>query len=1120
MVVDFSKIDLRDPPVLILKNSIGKPIGILGAASGVNLDIKYNETSSLDFSLPFQVDGSPTPYYNSVVGMRIVDVSDVGQFILVNPEETGDGVKKIKVCKGYSLEYEFTFKKITLEKATYNFWNPAAPGGTLLEAILELMPTWSIGYIDDSLIGKYRTFEVADTNLYSFIKSTVQQSYNCVFDFDTYNRKINVRDASSIVPVNPVYISNANLAKEIKVVENTENIVTRLDVNGAEGVNIRDVNPTGTNTLINLDYFMNTDNFDQELIDKYYAWKSLCSEYRQTYYNLSIEYSLAIMRKTTESVALTELENELTSLENQQAVIIQAIALGVEDQTALDEINEKITTKQDEIGAKRLEVEEIQKQVSSIYDQLKAINNATKFDSYFTDEEKLVMDMYIKDDSVSESSFVATEVDSYSSDSVGNVVTSFPISISNSNITLVTNSTGKQIFDIQGGRIVTDQVSSDIVSAAAEVSADGAFVMSAYLGAGKIDGTDFTTACLSLTGMVSEVTHDLVADEELPELVVGANLSLVVDEGYLYFTYDVSEYEKRSVSWELFKYGEDILNKISQPSYTFSITSANFLCLDDFVDFKNSLCHGEKIYVGVSEDETLSPICIGTQFSYDSIDDFTLEFSDTYTSSDSAFLLADLLEQSVSMGKNVDLSKYTYSAFIDSGASTSVRDFMNSALDVSKNAIISTKDQAITWSESGIRLRKWTDESHSSYDSKQVWLNNNSIMMTKDNWSTAELAIGNFYDDNLGECWGVVAPNIAGTLIAGNNLVIESEKKDGDTSVFKVDADGCIIYNSQLDIVSANQTAHIALDPQFGIAIGQYPVYKTPESAAAMNARSGAVVTREIDEDNARFWVDTDGNLHFDGNITARSGYIGDGANGWTIGSTYICNGKESLSSNAQGIYIGTDGISIGDNTNHVKATKDGKFVANSATIVGDLTAKTGMIGGFSIDGEAITYSGLNWGDKRDGLYIGPKGIQLGKFFQVDSSGNLSAHSGTFSGNVYAGNIQHGVDPDDGTNYGTFSGSGITSGTVTGGKIASGAISRGKVNDELETIFQHAESTYAVIFGDAIADDIACDQLSADEILLAGKKLGRSTIVYVDSGGSPHTINVVTWNTGGSMSDV
>jgi len=1014
MVVSFSKIDLREQPLLILKNTSGTPIGVLGSAMNITADIKYNEASVLEFNLPAQVDGVDTPYYDAVIGMRVVDLQDVGQFILINPKETGDGVKRIKSCKGYSLEYEFTFKKISLESATYNFWNPVTPGSTLLGIILEMMPSWSVGSIDSSLVGKYRTFEVADENLYNFIKGTIQKSYNCIFDFDTYNRRINVKDVSSTVPTNPIYISNANLAKEITVQENTENIVTRLDVNGADGVDIRDVNPSGTNQIINLDYFMNTDNFSQVLINKYYSWKESYKNYQLPYYNLSVEYSLQVMRKATEDAALVELEAEMTSLENQQAVIIQSIAMDLMGQSSLNEINAKIKAKQSEITAKKKEISGIEAQVKSIYSELAEINKLVKFESYFTKAEYLLLDRYLKDDSVSESSFVAEETSSYTDEDAGNSVSNMRIAISDANITFVTNARNKDIYDIKGGKLASSVINAEIISAAFEKSRDNSFVMTAYLGAGSTSDRNFPTACLSLTGTVSSVVSDLKADAELPDLKTGTALTVTVKSGYLYFTLNTSEYEKRAVAWDLFEYGNEILEKISQPSFTFGVTSANFLCLEDFVEFKNKLRHGEKLYIGISEDETLAPICIGLRLSYDSPNDLTLEFSDTYTSGDSSFLLADLLEQSVSMGKNVDLSKFSYSAFIDSGANTSVKEFMTRALDVSKNAIMSSKNQAISWGDSGIRLRKWTDDSHTDYDPKQVWMNNNSILMTSNNWATAELAIGNFHDDNLGDCWGIVAPYIVGTLLAGNNLVIESAKKDGGVAVFKVDAEGCILHNSTLSVTSEKVNSHILLDPEHGFMIGKYPIFKA-------NTRTRAVsLSNEIDESKLLFFADTNGNLtlkgtiyahagEFTGKITALSGYIGQPSAGWAIGNTYIYNGKPSFSSTAAGVYIGTDGFSLGSGGYYIRGNRNGYFMANNVSVSGHITATSGVIGGCEIQNGTLKVGNAN----------------------IISLNASKITAGTMSADRISGGT---IDARD-VNITNLNASNITSGTINASKI-------------------------------------------------------------------------------------
>jgi len=57
--------------------------------------------------------------------------------------------------------------------------------------------------------------------------------------------------------------------------------------------------------------------------------------------------------------------------------------------------------------------------------------------------------------------------------------------------------------------------------------------------------------------------------------------------------------------------------------------------------------------------------------------------------------------------------------------------------------------------------------------------------------------------------------------------------------------------------------------------------------------------------------------------------------------------------------------------------------------------------------------------------------ININNKFQVDADGNLYATSGTFTGEVYAGNITY-SNTDD--NIGTFSGSGLTASTVGYGK--------------------------------------------------------------------------------------
>lgn len=176
------------------------------------------------------------------------------------------------------------------------------------------------------------------------------------------------------------------------------------------------------------------------------------------------------------------------------------------------------------------------------------------------------------------------------------------------------------------------------------------------------------------------------------------------------------------------------------------------------------------------------------------------------------------------------------------------------------------------------------------------------------------------------------------------------------------------------------------------------------------------------------------------------------------------------------------------------------------AYVKGEIRATTGKIGGFDIKSNYLSYNGQTWGGTNStGAYIGQSGIQLGKNFKVDMQGNLTASSGTFSGNVYAGNIQYGGSA------GYMSGGGISSGSIYGNRLVDNTVTTDYTSSGINASLGYADFANGVFNGYNRASKIACDQLSASEILLSGKKMGTSTINYVDVNGKSHAVNIVTW---------
>lgn len=178
----------------------------------------------------------------------------------------------------------------------------------------------------------------------------------------------------------------------------------------------------------------------------------------------------------------------------------------------------------------------------------------------------------------------------------------------------------------------------------------------------------------------------------------------------------------------------------------------------------------------------------------------------------------------------------------------------------------------------------------------------------------------------------------------------------------------------------------------------------------------------------------------------------------------------------------------------------------NGATVEGIIRATGGEIGGFSIQRDYLSYNGQTWGGTNTwGCYIGSSGIQLGKNFKVDMSGNLTASSGRFEGTVYAGSI------DYGGNAGYFSGSGLSGGSVGAGKIVGNSLSTGQFVGGVNASLSNADIAFDITMGYQNFGEMAGATMRAARMYLNGDKLGKTTITYTSPGGVQHTRNVITW---------
>ena len=136
------------------------------------------------------------------------------------------------------------------------------------------------------------------------------------------------------------------------------------------------------------------------------------------------------------------------------------------------------------------------------------------------------------------------------------------------------------------------------------------------------------------------------------------------------------------------------------------------------------------------------------------------------------------------------------------------------------------------------------------------------------------------------------------------------------------------------------------------------------------------------------------GGAYVKGEIRADRGKIG----GFDIGDSLSTNGATYRDATG-GIYIGPSGINLNEKfyVNYL-----GEFHATNAHITGEITAKSGTIGGFDI-GDSLSTDGASWDNVvRNGIYIGKFGIRVGENVAIGSNGHIIASDGEFTGVVHA----------------------------------------------------------------------------------------------------------------------
>lgn len=317
------------PVHIILGNRALNKFGEIDNVFNVSYHPQFNAADELSFVVYQKTNDKECFLWDEIKSLKTVWVKEYDEWFEISVEIDESELVTKKIITATSLcEAELSQTKlynidINTEEEINNdsdyeptiFYNADNPKRSLLHRILDKAPNYTIGEVDKSLWNIQRTFSADNTDIYTFLTSTVSQEIGCIFLFDSERRIINVYDtenwcldcgyrdadfttcpecgSSSVKQLygkdTTIYIDKTSIANDLKLTPDDSSVKNCMVIKGGDEVVdavVRKINPSGSNYI----YYFNEDiksDMPEELTDKLEEFNNNVEyEKTQNIYNL------------------------------------------------------------------------------------------------------------------------------------------------------------------------------------------------------------------------------------------------------------------------------------------------------------------------------------------------------------------------------------------------------------------------------------------------------------------------------------------------------------------------------------------------------------------------------------------------------------------------------------------------------------------------------------------------------------------------------------------------------------------------------------------------------------------------------------------------------------------
>ncbi|WP_342490358.1 phage tail protein [Bacillus sp. FSL R5-0443] len=373
-----------------IKLSLAKPnkkkIANIVDFSNVSLNLNFTELHDLTFNIPTKARYNLTMKSNHVAeivkGWYLIKaefLNRVEWFVITGLTKSENEEQTIQV-RAQGLPYILHKSKIkSYEGISKN----------LLEVATDCLKgtCFTVDFIDPSFNEKRRSFDVTSTR-YEFLKN-IWETFEAVPIFDTVKNTVSFYKKETLSKYKGVRFSPERFMIDMEDTIDIDQVVTRLNITGKDGIVINSVNPTGQSYLDDFSYFLypferdekrnvikHSDYMDDDLCHAILDYNELVNKEGSSFYLFLNQKKDLEATKTTQENTLFTLEK----IELQQILDKITVAKKAGDDTK-DLIKQR-DAKQLEVTSKKAEISTTANQISKITEEIAVLKDRLSMDKF------------------------------------------------------------------------------------------------------------------------------------------------------------------------------------------------------------------------------------------------------------------------------------------------------------------------------------------------------------------------------------------------------------------------------------------------------------------------------------------------------------------------------------------------------------------------------------------------------------------------------------------------------------------------------------------------------------------------------------------------------------------